>query len=249
METRPMSNPAFSNSDFRRAYPADASGMTVRGTAVKATLLLLGLVTAGAMVWEWLASQPPETGGGGAALLGALLAGILLAVIICIKPRSAPVLAPLYAGAEGVVLGALSFYMEREHPGIVFNAVLLTAGISLIVFVAYAQRLIVVTNPLWLWVVSATGAVALIYLVDIALMMFGVRVPFIHESGWLGIGFSLFVIVLASFNLLLDLDGIEHRAKAGAPKYMEWYCAFGLLVTLVWLYLEVLRLLAKLADD
>ena len=155
---------------------------------------------------------------------------------------------PLYAAFEGLLLGGLSLVFEARYPGIVINAVGLTLGTLAVLLLAYSSGLIRPSENFKLGVVAATGAVALLYFVSMVMGFFGKTIPFIHDSGPIGIGFSLFVVGLAALNLVLDFDFIERGAAMGAPKYMEWFGAFGLLVTLVWLYVEILRLLAKLQD-
>ena len=176
----------------------------------------------------------------------ALIGGFIVALVTIFKKPWAPVTAPLYALLEGLLLGVISAAYERRFGGIVFQAVVLTFGTLFALLAAYRSGAIEATDNFRLGVVSATGAIAVLYLVDLGLTFFaGIRVPFIHESGPMGILFSLFVVGLAALNLVLDFDFIEKGAASGAPKYMEWYGAFGLLVTLVWLYLEILRLLSK----
>jgi len=143
-------------------------------------------------------------------------------------------------------LGGISVYFEKTYPGIVKQAISLTFGTLFSLLLAYKSRLIRATENFKLGVVAATGGIAVLYLISMVMGFFGARMPFIHESGPFGIGFSVFVVVIAALNLVLDFDFIENGAEAGAPKYMEWYGAFGLMVTLIWLYLEILRLLAKL---
>ena len=172
--------------------------------------------------------------------------GLILALVTTFKKEWAPVTAPLYALVEGFFLGAISAMYELRFDGIVFQAVALTFGTLGALLLAYRSGLIKATENFKLGVVAATGGIFLIYLVTFVLGFFGVNVPFVHESGLLGIGFSLFVVVVAALNLVLDFDFIESGVDAGAPKYMEWYGAFGLMVTLVWLYVEFLRLLSKL---
>jgi uncharacterized YccA/Bax inhibitor family protein len=162
----------------------------------------------------------------------------------------------VYAALEGVFLGALSQviqlqYQEKypQYGGIALQAVSLTVGVLFVMLFLYGARIIRVTDKLRIGIVMATGALCFFYLITALLSFFGVMVPLVFSATPLGIGFSLFVVGLAAFNLLLDFDFIEHCANAGAPKYMEWYGAFGLIVTLVWLYLEILRLLRKLADQ
>lgn len=152
----------------------------------------------------------------------------------------------MYALVEGFFLGAVSAVYEAKFGGIVFQAVLLTFGTLMAMLLAYRSGLIKATENFKLGVMAATGGIALLYLISFALSFFGIHIPMIHEGGTFGIVFSLFVVVIAALNLVLDFDLIEHGVEQGAPKYMEWYGAFGLMVTLVWLYLECLRLLSKI---
>ena len=178
--------------------------------------------------------------------LGGAIGGFILAMVTVFKKTWSPVTAPLYALVEGFFLGAISAVFELKYPGIVFQAVVLTFGTLGALLAAYRSGLIRATENFKLGVVAATGGIALVYLVSMGLRLFGKDIPLIHESGLVGIGFSLFVVEIAALNLVLDFDFIESGVEAGAPKYMEWYGAFGLMVTLVWLYIEFLRLLAKL---
>ncbi|MCY7312389.1 MAG: Bax inhibitor-1/YccA family protein, partial [Pseudoxanthomonas sp.] len=174
------------------------------------------------------------------------IGGMVLALVTIFKQTWAPVTAPMYALVEGFFLGAISAMYSHLYEGIVLQAVMLTIGTLFAMLFAYRTGLIKVTEKFKMGVVAATGGIFLVYLATIVLGLFGISVPFIHESGLVGIGFSLFVIVIAAMNLVLDFDFIEKGAEQGAPKYMEWYGAFSLMVTLVWLYLEFLRLLSKL---
>ena len=169
-----------------------------------------------------------------------------VAVTAWLKYRTSPVAAPVYALLEGLALGAISQVMQQRYPGIVVNAMLLTFGVLGLMLMLYTSRTIRVTDRLVKGVFAATAAVALVYLVDIVMNMFGARMPLIHETGWLGIGISLVIVGIAAFNLLIDFAVIEDNVNRSSPRYMEWYCGMALLVTLVWLYLELLRLLAKL---
>ncbi len=238
-------NPAL-NADTFTSMPAAASDevMTIGGTVGKSTILLLILLIAASYTWDlYFSGAPPESlvpwiwGGAGG--------GFVLALVTIFKKTWSPITAPLYAGAQGLFLGAISGFMEGSFPGIVIQAVGLTIGTFFALLMAYASGLIKATENFKLGVVAATGGIALVYLVSIVMSFFGTTVPFIHDSGPIGIGFSLVVVVIAALNLVLDFDFIEQGAEHGAPKYMEWYASFGLLVTLVWLYLEMLRLLAK----
>jgi uncharacterized YccA/Bax inhibitor family protein len=244
-----MSNPALTKQTFRavgRAESADTA-MTLNGTLVKTGILTLLLVVAGAVSWQTVRAENvlwvPM-------LLGGCLGGLAVALVTIFVPRLAPWTAPLYAALEGLALGVLSAVTESVFSGIVFQAAVLTVSVLGIMLFLYLTRIIQPTRRFSIAVVSATCAICLFYLVSIVLMFCGVGVSFINEmlygNGVLGIGFSLFVVGIAALNLILDFGLIEAGVATGAPKYMEWYGGFSLLVTLVWLYLEVLRLLAKL---
>lgn len=245
-------NPVLREKSFQGLF-ADGERMTMNGTVAKTGLLLaLCLVTA---FWTWSRFDTAMAGGQVQVAVGAispymwggLIAGFILAMVTIFKKSWAGVTAPLYALAEGFALGGISAFFEMQFKGIVIQAVGLTFGVLAVMLVAYRAGWIRVTDKFRMGVVGATGAIALLYLVDIGLSSF-TSIPgigFIHESGALGIGFSLLVVGLAALNLVLDFDLIDQATSHGAPKYMEWYCAFGLMLTLVWLYLELLRLLAK----
>ena len=239
------SNPALNAKTFERFGPGVAAGsepMTIEGTVNRTAFLLLLLVATATWTWSQTAAGVPV----GGYLLGGILGGFVMALVTIFKPVWAPVTAPLYALLEGLALGAISAYFQARFPGIVIQAVALTFGVMFALLLAYRSGLIPVTENFRLGIVAATGGIAIFYLVAIGLSFFGIRIPFLHESSWLGIGFSLFVVVIAALNLVLDFDFIEKGAEQGAPKVMEWYAAFGLIVTLVWLYLEILRLLSKI---
>lgn len=237
-------NPALSSKTFDKAVVSSEERMTIQGTVNK-TAVCLGLLFVTAS-WTWARAMA-----GGlmpAAVWLPLLGAFIVGIVTCVKKEWAPVTAPVYALLEGAVLGLISALFERQFPGIVFQAVSLTLGTLFSLLVAYKSGLIRATENFKLGIFAATGAICLIYLVGFIMSFFGARIPYIHESGPIGIGFSLVVVVIAALNLVLDFDFIESGASQGAPKYMEWYGAFGLLVTLIWLYLEILRLLAKLRD-
>ena len=243
-------NPALRESTFLdlgsgTVVSRDGGTMTLNGTVNKTgILLLLAVLTA---AWAWPQVQVTEAGISGMGYVwGGCIAGFVLALVTVFKKQWAPVSAPLYALAEGLFLGGISAVFEARFPGIVMQAVLLTFGTLFALLFAYRSGLIRATENFKLGVVAATGGIALVYLATIVLGFFNVQIPMIHESGLVGIGFSLFVVVIAALNLVLDFDFIETGVEQGAPKYMEWYGAFGLMVTLVWLYVEFLRLLAKL---
>jgi uncharacterized YccA/Bax inhibitor family protein len=235
-------NPALSDNTFTgvgRLARSEAA-MTAQGTANKAILLLLCVLVTASWIWRmnpqvmapWLA-------------VGAI-GGLVVAIVTVFKQTWAPVTAPLYALLEGLVIGGLSALFEAQFPGIVIQAAALTLGTCLAMLLAYKSGMIRATENFKLGVVAATGGIALFYLLTMVLGFFGIRIPLMYGNSWVSIGFSLFVVVIAALNLVLDFDFIEQGAAQGAPKYMEWYGAFGLMVTLIWLYLEMLRLLAKL---
>lgn len=230
-------NPALSEKTFRDvARTGDA--MTLQGTVNKTGIGVL-IVAAGAVItWNMPQSIP-------LLVLGAI-GGLIVGFVTVFKKEWAPITTPLYAFLEGLVLGAISRMYDQQFQGIVPIAVGLTLGTLGALLLAYTSRLIKVTQNFRLGVFAATGAIALLYLVTFVLGFFDIRIPLIHEAGPVGILFSVVVVVIAALNLVLDFDFIERGAAAGAPKYMEWYAAFGLLVTLIWLYLEILRLLAKI---
>lgn len=252
-------NPALKANTFTavdRSQPPMTLSGTVNKTAMLLALTLITAVITWGMAWESI-QQAGAAGTGGATspwlmplMIGGAIVGFILALICVFKKTTAPFIAPLYALAEGLFLGGVSAFFEIRFPGIVLQAVGLTFGTLFALLMAYRSGLIKVTENFRLGVVAATGAIALLYLVNIGMRMFGFEgMGFIHESGPLGIGFSLVVVVIASLNLVLDFDFIENGVEMGAPKYMEWYAAFGLMVTLIWLYLEMLRLLSKLRNQ
>ena len=241
------SNPALNRKTFDQAGPLDAAGaMTIQGAVNKTGLLLICVVATAAYTWTQAMRQPENPAAAAPYLLGGAIGGFIVALVTIFKKEWSPVTAPLYALLEGLFLGAISAFFEIRYPGIAVQAVGLTFGTLAVLLLAYKSGLIRATENFKLGVVAATGGIALLYLVTIVLGFLGVHVPKIYESGPIGIAFSLFVVVIAALNLVLDFDFIESGASAGAPKYMEWYAAFGLMVTLIWLYLEILRLLAKL---
>jgi uncharacterized YccA/Bax inhibitor family protein len=248
------SNPAFTNSMFAgydQVYGTSRAGvMTVQGTVGK-TFGLLGILSATA-IYTW--NQASHGGLEPAVLAAAGIGGFVLALVTIFKPNLAPWTAPVYAAFEGVFLSALSYLIERGfhlgqrgYTGITFQAVSMTCGTLFVMLFVYGSGLVRVTERLKAGIISATGAVCLVYLISFVVRMFGGHVPFDYASP-IGIGFSLIVVGIAAFNLLLDFDFIERGARSDLPKSMEWYGAFGLILTLVWLYLEILQLLRKLQD-
>jgi len=247
MNLQKSSNPAMNEKILQswsapNAIAAEET-MTVTG-AVNKSFILLALalasasftwsqtLTAGAMnpVWVW----------------GGAIGGFIVALITIFRPQSAGITAPIYAVLEGLFLGAISAMYAGLYDGIVLQAVGLTFGTFLTLLLAYRSGWIQVTEKMRWGIVAATGGVAFLYLLSWIMSFFSVGIPVLHGSSWVGIGFSLLVVIVAALNLILDFDFIDRAAQARAPKYMEWYSAFGLMVTLVWLYLEFLRLLSKL---
>jgi uncharacterized YccA/Bax inhibitor family protein len=238
-------NPALSGSTFSKVETGATNAMTLQGTVNKTGLLLMILLVPAAYTWNATLANP---GSSGMFITLGAIAGIIFCLITIFKMTWSPITAPLYAAAQGVFLGALSAQFNTLYNGIVLQAVLLTCGTLLALLGTYSMRLIRATENFKLGVVAATGGIFLVYLATWILGFFGIQIPYIHGSGLVGIGFSVFVVVIAALNLVLDFDFIENGCAKGAPKYMEWYASFGLLVTLVWLYVSILRLLAKLAD-
>ena len=235
-----------SSSDMNTASGFRTSSSTVENTnlmtldgAVNKTGILLALCFSGAFVgWNFPALAIP------CALLGFVLA----MVTIFRSPEKVASTAPFYAIAQGIFLGGVTMMFEGMYPGIAVQALGLTFGITVSLLFCYKSGLIKPTENFKLMIVSATAGIAILYLVSFIMSMFGSPISFIHSNGLMGIGFSVFVVGIAALNLVLDFDFIEEGAEAGLPKYMEWYGAFSLMVTLVWLYLEILRLLAKIAS-
>ncbi|MEE8424609.1 MAG: Bax inhibitor-1/YccA family protein [Elusimicrobiota bacterium] len=239
-------NPTLNEKTFIDVPPvASSQAMTINGT-VNRTAILLGLVLIPACyVWNQFFASAGQAPVGVYIGIGAI-GGLVLAMVTIFKKTWAPITAPMYAVFEGLFLGAISATMEARFPGIVIQAVGLTFGTLFGLLFAYKSGFIRATENFKLGVVAATGGIFLVYMVSFVMSFFGTRIPFIHESGLIGIGFSAFVVVIAAMNLVLDFDFIENGAERGAPKYMEWFAAFGLMVTLIWLYIEILHLLAKL---
>jgi len=235
------SNPALKESTFRNLpRVAEGEAMTLQGTVNRTGIALLILLGAAAFVWN---SAPTVAM---VFVMVGMVGGLVTALVTIFKHTAAPFTTPLYAAFEGLLLGGISKMFEAQYPGIVMNAVALTFGTLAALLAAYSTGIIRPSENFKLGIFAATGGIALVYFVTMILGFFGVRVAFIHGSSPIAIAFSLFVVVIAALNLVLDFDFIERGAEAGVPKYMEWVGAFGLLVTLVWLYLEILHLLAKL---
>ena len=237
-------NPTLSTNTFRERC-LDGNAMTLNGTVHKTALLLIGLIATAAITWRrTMLTEDPSTLF--PYLILGVIGGLVVGFITVFKKEWSPITAPLYCVLQGLFLGIISAIFEQSFPGIVFQAVSLTFGTLASLLLAYQTGLIKATENFKLGVTAATGGIMMIYLINFVMSFFGSGIPYIHESGTFGILFSLFVVVIAALNLVLDFDFIENGVEQKAPKYMEWYASFGLLVTLIWLYLEILRLLAKM---
>ncbi len=242
------SNPVFANRFQRLAQQSagweHAGTMTVEGTATKTGILLLLVLISSIVTWSFFVA-------GDFALVFLLMmvgmiGGLIVALVTVFKPTWASATAPAYAILEGLLLGGLSAGFEVVYPGILLQAVALTFGVFALILVLYRVRVLQATPRFVKGIVAATGAIMIVYFAGIILSLFGFRPFFFYSSDPLSIAFSVFVVAIAALNFVLDFGFIEEGAKQGAPKHLEWYAAFGLLVTLIWLYIEILRLLSKL---
>jgi len=249
------SNPVLSEKAFeaKRAYGAGET-MSIQGVVNKSFFLLFLVFLSASWMWSKIFQPVPQyqdalsysTTAVMPFMMGGAFIGFILAMVTVFKMQWSKVTAPLYSICEGLFLGGISAIFELRYPGIVLQAVGLTFGVLFSLLLAYKSGFVRVTDKFRLGVTSATMAICLFYLGDLILRFFGSGIPWIHQGGMLGIGLSLIIVIVAALNLVLDFDLIESLASRGAPKYMEWYGAFALMVTLIWLYLEILRLLAKL---
>ena len=240
-------NPALSDKTFQGlTRPSDAAGpMTLQGTVNRALMLLAMLLATALWSWGQFFSHAGDPSVLTLPMMGGLVGGFVLALIISFKQTTAPYLALPYAALEGLAIGGISAIMEKRYPGIAIQAAELTFGVLATLLVAYSLRLIHVTERFKSIVVAATGAIALVYLVSFVLSFFHINMPLLNDASPMGLLISGVIIVVAALNLVLDFSFIESGVAQGAPRYMEWYSAFGLMVTLVWLYLEILRFLGK----
>lgn len=236
---RKTSNPIFQENRFQTSYTRDANSMTVEGTVNKTALSFLFLSISA--YYSWMNPNPSYI------MIGSLL-GFITALVTIFKKEWSPVTVPIYALFEGLALGALSFFFESRYPGIAGQAIFLTFAVLGLMLGAYRLEWIRATPRFKRMIFIATASVALLYLINLIMGFFGSELSFVRESSLGGILFSFFVVGIAALNLILDFDFIEKASKKNLPKHMEWFAAFGLLVTLIWLYIELLRLLAKLRD-
>ncbi|MFC7373580.1 Bax inhibitor-1/YccA family protein [Fictibacillus iocasae] len=238
-------NPSLKSSTFtkHRGLGGD-SAMTLGGTVNKAFIMLAILLGTAFYTWGQYFDGKPV----GHLMMIGLIGGLIAALIVIFVPKTAPILAPVYAALEGMAVGGISAQFEAQFSGITLQAAMLTFGTLFALLIAYRFRIIRVTHNFRLMVFGATMGIFIVYLASFVMSFFGMSIPYLHESGPIGIGISLFIVGIAALNLVLDFDFIEHGAEQRVPKYMEWYGAFGLMLTLVWLYFEILNLLAKLKD-
>jgi uncharacterized YccA/Bax inhibitor family protein len=244
-------NPALGANTFRGLSDSQygdlvnaADRMTLNGTVNKTGVLLICAIATAAWTWHLFLPEHDMTAVGPLMILG-LIGGLICAFVTIFKKQWSPFTAPIYALLEGLVLGGLSATLELRYPGIAMQAVGLTFGTLFVLLIAYRSGLIKVTQKFRLGIIAATGGIMFFYLAEMLLGFFGIQFTTINGSGPIGIGISLIIVGIAALNLVLDFDFIEQGVQAGAPKYMEWYGAFGIIVTLVWLYLEILNLLSK----
>ena len=238
------SNPALNENTFEGRVAVAGEAMTLQGTVNKTGVLLLCVVITAAWTWGIAHSQTPE-----AALpwmTGGLVGGLVFALVTIFKKEWSPITSPIYALCEGLVLGGISALLERTYPGIAIQAMGLTFGVTAVMLMLYRTGVLRATPKFTVGVVAATGGIFVVYMVDLILGIFGRHVPLLNSAGPLGIGVSAVIVIIAALNLILDFDFVETGVHARAPKYMEWYGAFGIMVTLVWMYLEILRLLSKM---
>jgi uncharacterized YccA/Bax inhibitor family protein len=242
------SNPAFGGNAFQTRYGGaiDASArMTLSGTVNKTGILLLCVMATASWTW-YLFTQSQDMSAVAPYMMLGVFGGFILAMVTIFKKQWAPVTAPMYALCEGLFLGGISAVFDAKYHGIAFQAICLTFGTLIALLLAYSSGLIRATRKFQIGVMAATGGIALFYLFQMIMGFFHVQFMTINGSGPLSIGISVVIVIVAALNLVLDFALIEQGVNAGAPKYMEWYGGFALLVTLVWLYLEILRLLTKI---
>jgi len=238
------SNPMFGEKMYQdpTLVPSDIIGshtMTVQG-AINKTLMLFGILLATSLI-GFMYPHP-------FLMIGGAIGGLIVVIISVFKKDKSPILAPIYAALEGFFVGGISFMYASMLNGIILQAVTLTFALLFLMLFIYKTGIIKVTSKFRMGVIMATGAIFVVYMLSWVLGMFGINIPFLHEGGTMGILISLGIIAIASMNLLLDFDNFDKGEEHQMPKYMEWFFAMGLIITLVWLYLEILRLLSKFSS-
>lgn len=244
-------NPTLAEKMFTQQAATTGEVMTVRGAINKFGFLMIMVVAGAVFTWNLYAQHKAPTMM--TAMWVGLIGGLVCGLVIAFKPKWSPFLAPAYGILQGLFIGAISAVVNdmfsETYPGIVMQAVGLTFAVAIVMFLLYNFRIIQPTQKFKAIVMSATMGIMLFYLITWIVRLFGVEMPFLYNGSWLGIGISLFIVAIAALNLILDFELIENGASNGAPKFMEWYGAFGLLVTLVWLYIEILKLLMRFASS
>ncbi len=223
--------------------------MTLNGTILKSATLLALTALAAMVTWTYIGTDAQNFSNPFVLIYGPMIVGLGIAIATTFRPQWSPITAPAYAVVEGLLVGSVSALYNAAYNGIVGQALLATVSVAAGMLFLYSNRILRVTPKLRKGVIAATMGIMGVYVLSFVLRMFGVDMPFLHDTGPLGIGISLVIVGVASFNLLLDFDLIENGVRNGAPKWAEWYGGFALLVTLIWLYLEMLRLLSKLQRD
>jgi uncharacterized YccA/Bax inhibitor family protein len=240
------SNPALNAKTFDNRAAMAGESMTLQGTVNKTGFLLFCAIAAAAWTW-WLARTEPEVVT--LCLWGGLIGGLVFALVTTFKKEWAPVTAPIYALCEGLALGGISEALNQVYPGIALQALGLTAAVTAVMLLLYTSGAIRATPKFTVGVIAATGGIFLFYMIDLVMGFFGHRVSLLYSNGTWGIAISVLVVIVAALNLILDFDFIETGVYAGAAKYMEWYGAFGIMVTLVWMYVEILHLLSQIRSQ
>jgi len=240
------SNPALNAKTFADGLPVAGESMTLQGTVNKTSLLLFCAAAAFAWTW-WLARTQPESVT--LCLWGGLVGGLVFALATILKKEWAPVTAPIYALSEGLALGGVSVVLNQAYPGIALQAFGLTAAVTAVMLLLYTSGAIRATPKFTIGVIAATGGIFLFYMIDLVMGFFGHHVSLLYSNGPWGITLSVLIVIVAALNLVLDFDFVETGVHSGAAKYMEWYGAFGIMVTLVWMYIEILHLLSQLRSQ
>lgn len=246
-------NPTLTEKMFNKSLHSEAAAqgtMTVRGTINKFGFLMLMVI--GSASYTWHLFEQLNEGLMTTLMIAGAIGGLITGLVITFKPNWAQYAAPAYGILQGFFIGGISAVLNAafadKYPGLIMQAVGLTFGVAISMFLLYNFRIINPTQRFKSIVVSATIGIAIFYLITLVLRLFGINVSFMYDSSWLSIGISLFIVIIAALNLILDFEMIEQGAEMGAPKFMEWYGAFGLMVTIIWLYIEILKLLSKLGS-
>jgi uncharacterized YccA/Bax inhibitor family protein len=240
------SNPALNANTFENRLAIAGDAMTLQGTVNKTAVLLFCATATAAWSW-WLArTQPADVA---LCLWGGLIGGLVFALFTIFKKEWAPVTAPIYALCEGLALGGISVVLNQAYPGVTLQALGLTGAVTAVMLLLYTSGAIRATPKFTLSVIAATGGIFLFYLIDLVMGFFGHHLSLLYSNGPWGIAISVFIVIIAALNLILDFDFVETGVHAGAAKYMEWYGAFGIMVTLVWMYIEILHLLSEIRSQ